>query len=466
MTHASVIRTVATVMLTGLVSTLLAAAPVDGAQVATGGKRVVSDGVAVPGNPIPANRWRKQPSTQIELPVDGRTGAPLWNGRLVVKFRDNLKVRADRGPGRFVASTDASVTPAVDAALTAVSGTIRQALNRTPDELRTLELRAANKSGKPQPDLASMMYVDVPPGSLLDAARRFNSMDIVEWIEIEREVYPMGGNQNMSPQYGCGQNGAGDDTGESNCYTTALAGRCSTIGGGPGCNNVGACNNDPVGAQCNFGCNSTACCDLVSDILPGCDDGTMNQGWDALCATYANMLCQGNVYSGAPPIIGGQTAPLATYRYDPCFALRGPVDVAATVIALQGSVVDLTTAGAGGAGITPSVTTQLMTYVLSDDGSVDPTTLAFVVYPTNASSDEREAAVASQAQPDPSLEGAYVSLSAGCFSAHNFGGCSQTACCVYVCRNDPTCCTVQWDSVCVASAQNAAVLPANSPCTP
>lgn len=469
MANASLFRMASTVVLAGLVSALLAASPLEGRQVATGGGvqpgAESSGGGPVPGvAPGAGKRWRKIPSPQLELPVDGRTGAPLWNGRLLVKFRDDLKVRADRGPGRMVAAQDTSIAPVVDATLRAVGGTIRQAINRAPEELRALEMRAQNLSGKVQPDLASMLYVEMPPGRLLDAARAFNDMDTVEWVDIETEWFPMGGNQNQSPQYGCGQNGAGDDTGANNCYTPGVAGRCSQIGGGNGCNNVGACNQDPIGVPCQYGCNNTACCELVGDILPGCSDATDPRGWDALCATYANILCQGNVYSGAPPVQGGQTAPLASYRFDPCFALRGPLDVSAGVVVIQGTVVDLTTAGAGGAGITPTVETQLMNYTLAPDGTVDPTTLSFVAY--GAPSQESQAAIAVQAQPDPSLEGAYVALSAGCFSAHNFGGCSQTPCCVYVCRNDPACCTVSWDAQCVSLAQNAAQLPANSPCTP
>lgn len=467
MTTASVIRIASTALLTGLVTAMVAASPVDGIQVAPGGGGIqpsAGGDVIQPPAHTGFTGWKKTPSAELKLPVHSKTGAPLWTGRLVVKFRDNLQARADRGPGRLVGSNDASVARKVDSALTRIGGTIRQAINRTPDELRALEIRAFEKSGRTQPDLASMMYVDMPPGNLLDAARAFNDMPEVEWIDIEQEMFPMGGNQNQSPQFGCGQNGAGDDTGQNNCYTTGIAGRCSQIGGGNGCNNVGACNQDPVGVPCQYGCNNTTCCELVSDILPGCTDEAQAQGWDALCATYANILCQGNVYSGAAPVAGGQTAPNASYRFDPCFALRGPVDIADTQIPIQGTVVDLTTAGAGGLGIAPNVASQLMNYTLLDDGTVDTASLAFVAYA--APSDEGTAAVAIQAQPDPSLEGAYVALSAGCFGEHGFGGCSQTACCVYVCRNDPSCCTIEWDSTCVSAAQTAAELPANSPCTP
>jgi hypothetical protein len=418
----------------------------------------------VVGNPnaLPRSSWNKKSSSDLVLPVDPRTGAAMWTGRLIVKFKDELKVRADRGPTQFAAQADGRALPEIAAQLQSAGGTIQQAINRPVADLERLELKARTMSGKAQPDLASMMYVNVAPGRLLDAARAFNDMSIVEWVEFDRVIIPDGGGTNMSPQYGCGQNGAGDDAGANNCYTTAMAGRCSAIAGGNGCNNVGACNQDPIPIPCQFGCNNTACCDLVADILPGCNDAADPRGWDALCATYANIYCNGNIYSGSPPIAGGMTAPLAFYRYDPCFALRGPVDISATVVAIQGTAVDLTTAGPGGAGIVPTVTTQLMTYTLAPDGTVDPTTLGFVIY--GVSSDEAAPDVAAQALPDPSLEGAQVSLSAGCFVEHPFVGCSQSSCCVYVCRNDPSCCTVEWDSGCATAALAATALAA-APCT-
>lgn len=471
MTHASVIRSSATAVFAGLFFTLLAAVPAPDRQVAVGGGQLNQGGVTAVTQPgtgagriVPIHTWRKRASSSLVLPFDPVTGRPDWTGKLTLKFCDNLKVRADRGPSEFVAEAGTTPMPEVTQVLRSFGGTIRQAINRPVEDLVALEQRAANHSGKEQPDLASMMIVEVPEANLLDTARALNDLDAVEWVQIDRVIRLDGGNQNQSPQYGCGQNGAGDDTGQTNCYTTGLAGRCSSIGGGAGCNQPGACNQDPVGVACQYGCNNPQCCELVKDILPNCVDAAQAQGWDALCATYANIYCNGNVYGGAPPTAGGQTAPNAFYRFDPCFALRGPVDIAETQIPIQGTVVDLTTAGPGGLGITPTVTTQLMSYTTDDAGNVAVDSLQFVVYPTNASSDEADPTVAAQALPDPSLEGAFVALSAGCFADHSFGGCSQPSCCVYVCRLDPSCCNVAWDAACVGAALAATDLPV-APCT-
>lgn len=321
MTQASVIRLASTLGLAAITTGLLAAAPVDGRGTPATGNPPVIGADSAPSIGKSVSRYRKPVSTDIVLPVDPRTQAPLWTGGLVVKFRDDLKVRADRGPVQFAATADGRALPEIESTLKTVGGTIRQAINRPVSDLEQLQARAFARSGKVQPDLASMMYVDVSPGQLLETARAFNDMDIVEWVELDRVVALEGGGQNQSPQYGCGQNGVGDDSGSTNCYTTAVpAGppaRCSEIAGGPGCNNVGGCLSEPVGPDCAYGCNNIPCCELVSDILPGCEDANDPRGWDALCATYANIYCNGNVYSGSPPIAGGQTANNALYRYDP-----------------------------------------------------------------------------------------------------------------------------------------------------
>jgi hypothetical protein len=200
-------------------------------------------------------------------------------------------------------------------------------------------------------------------------------------------------------------------------------------------------------------------------LIPGCNDGEGNQGWDAVCATYANILCTSTVYDASPAIQGGGGSAVSvpsTYKYDPCFAMRGPINPAPSPDVLVYGVVE-TPAPA------PTVTSQLLTY------ATDPTTGAFitgslvpVVYPTLQASDEGRAAfdVAQQALPDPSLEGAYLAFSTGCFVEHTFGGCNQVSCCVYVCRNDPSCCVIEWDLNCVAQAQNApAGTLLDSPCT-
>ena len=464
------IRLAATACAAGIVTVLLAAAPIiPEKQLATAPLSAkVDDAITQPatGGLAPRAVRPKQRSADIVLPEDPISGRPQWNGKLGVKFRDALKVRADRISSTTVRGADGKPIPEVTEILAGFGGTVRQALRRTPEELRALEMRAERISKMAQADLAGIVYVDVQPEKLVDAARALNDLDIVEWVEIERIMMPDGGGTNQAEQDGCGANGPGDGTGITNCYTTSPDSRCSTLGGGQGCNDVNACTA-PDGSlpACRYGCNNTNCCETVAALIPGCNDGEGTQGWDAVCATYANILCTSTVYDASPAIQGGGGSAVSipsTYKYDPCFAMRGPVDPAAGPDVLVYGIVE-TPVGA------LTVTSQLLTY------ATDPNTGAFVsgslvpvAYPTDSPSNEGEPItdVPQQALPDPSLEGAYLAFSTGCFVEHTFGGCNQVSCCVYVCRSDPSCCVIEWDLNCVAVAQNApdGIL-FKSPCT-
>ena len=467
------IRLAATACAAGIVTVLLAAAPIiPDKQLATAATATVSPKVddlstqPATGGLAPRAVRPKQRSADIILPEDPISGRPQWNGKLGVKFRDELKVRADRISSTTVRGANGQPIPQVTEILTGFGGTVRQALRRTPEELRALEMRAERISKKAQADLAGIVYVDVQPEKLVDAARALNDLDIVEWVEIERIIMPDGGGTNRAEQDGCGANGPGDGTGITNCYTTSPNSRCSTLGGGQGCNDVNACTA-PDGSlpACRYGCNNTNCCEIVAGLIPGCNDGEGTQGWDAVCATYANILCTSTVYDASPAIQGGGGSAVSipsTYKYDPCFAMRGPINPVPSPDVLVYGVVETPVPA-------PTVTSQLLTY------ETDPTTGAFVsgslvpvTYPTNSPGDEGEPItdVPQQALPDPSLEGAYLAFSTGCFVEHTFGGCNQVSCCVYVCRSDPSCCVIEWDLNCVAVAQNApdGVL-FRSPCT-
>ncbi len=454
------IRLAATACAAGIVTVLLAAAPIiPEKQLATAApvSAKVDDLITQPvaGGLAPRAVRPKQRSADIILPEDPISGRPQWNGKLGVKFRDELKVRADRISSTTVRGANGQPIPQVTEILSGFGGTVRQALRRTPEELRALEMRAERISKMAQADLAGIVYVDVQPEKLVDAARALNDLDIVEWVEIERIMMPDGGTTNAAEQDGCGANGPGDGTGITNCYTTSPDSRCSTLGGGQGCNDVNACTA-PDGSlpACRYGCNNTNCCETVAALIPGCNDGDGNQGWDAVCATYANILCTSTVYDASPAIQGGGGSAVSipsSYKYDPCFAMRGPINPVPSPDVLVYGIVETPVPA-------PTVTSQLLTY------TTDPATGAFVsgtlvpvVYPTLQPSDEGRAPfdVAQQALPDPSLEGAYLAFSSGCFVEHTFGGCNQVSCCVFVCRNDPSCCVIEWDLNCVAQAQNA-----------
>jgi hypothetical protein len=423
----------------------------------------------------------KVASKYIELPVHQVTGAATWNGRLIVKFRDDLRARADVIPSMFVRNGAGEPIPEVTELLSHFDGTIRSVSRRAPEEQRALEARAELRTGQAQPDMASLSFVDVRPEQLLAAARAFNELDIVEFVEIQSTEEQH--RQNFSSQFGCGAAGENSPltAGINNCFTASRppqvnAPRCSALGGGGGCNAPQICEADIVLPECRAGCNDAQCCNLISGCLPGCSEVENNQGWDALCATYANVLCAqyGSIYDGGPPR-GSPDGTPDFYKYDPCFAMRGAIFQSPATeggpVVIQGQVV---------APDTPNlVSGGLMAYTLDPNtGQFVPGTdrLDAVNYPSLNITDEAnpDTGVPQRAAPDPSLEGGGALLAGGCFTPHASGGCNQVTCCVYVCRNDPACCIIEWDDNCVTLATNApepapgsegALLGLSSPCT-
>ena len=418
------IRLASTALAAGIVTTLLAATPIDAAgstpRAATADRATVVveefDGVIQPR--VAA---QKVASADIVLPENPATREKLWNGRLVVKFLDQLKVRADAMPGRPVRASQPSAANAANDLAARLGGSIRPFFSKSPSTIRKFEVRAERKSGYASPDFAGMVYVDVAPERLLEAARAFNDLAQVEWVYIERDPRPCG-QENLATQFGCGTNGPGDSTGINNCYTASASGfgippRCSAIANGPGCNNPAGCTN-PDGAlpSCRYGCNDTACCATVSAIEPTCSSQESPRGWDALCATYANLLCAGTVYEAGGVVPGGPESAVIgagsasvpqTYSYDPCMALRAPPTPAnppgtEPEILIQGTVFTIPDLPDPAQNF-PS---QLLTY------AQDPDTLEVLAgsvarIPYNSVLQEGLPAdgVVQQAKQDPSLEG-------------------------------------------------------------
>jgi hypothetical protein len=337
------IRAATTVFAAGIATALFATSAAIATPERAGTQVAAQAGAA--GGRTPRTLLRKPDSKDIVLPVSV-DGTRMWTGRLAVKFRDELRMRADAIPGATVRGIDPNRDLQVAGVLKKHSATIRPMFRANPSKLVSIEERAALHSGMAQPDLQSVMFIDLPPERLLEAAREFNDMDIVEWAYIERrpETCDQSGSllgENQSPQYGCGTNGPGTGIGIVNCnqpapayaisdpqatpiqYTQILPARCTLSGA---CNNVAACEAQPVGVQCVFGCNQKACCEAVSDLLPYCTDEEQSAGWDAACAAYANILCggpQNTVYSNTGGV-GGPGIP-TFFSYDPCFAMRGPI---------------------------------------------------------------------------------------------------------------------------------------------
>ena len=223
---------------------------------------------------------RKTPTELLDLP-------PVPSGRIIVKFRDDLEVRAPRTPVPAPVSLGHADLSAVEAILASHGTSIRQWINRTPTQLAELTQRAFEHSGRPQPDLASILMLEPGPDRLLQVARELNDLDLTDWVEIESE-YETHQCDAANPVVCNGPN--------PNCPAPQL----------------GNCNPDPgnMNQAAEWGCADVACCDLVAAILPECDDVDSARGWDRYCAAIANAVCDGTIYDLANPTL--------TDRYDPC----------------------------------------------------------------------------------------------------------------------------------------------------
>lgn len=167
---------------------------------------------------------------------------------------------------------------------------------------------------------------------------------------------------------------------------------CASCGGV--CGGEGDCCTAHVGV----GCSDDSCCLAVCAVDPTC----CSQGWDNLCASQAEDLCDscaGNVCG-----TGGNC----------CVAHAGPGCSNATCCGL----------------------------VCNQDPS--------------CCNSEWDAVCALQAEGICSIcQGSTCGAAGDCCVVHANPGCIDVDCCEVVCAVDPSCCSVSWDSSCVSQAIDA-----------
>jgi hypothetical protein len=251
-------------------------------------------GINPPTSLLPRAKVRKPKQESFVLPFDPETGEAWFTGNLVLKFEDHVGARAARTDSPAPFSTNGASIEAFSQILADNKLTVRQWINRTPGELANLEERARLHSGRAQPDLAGMMIIEnVEPTKLVEIARAINALPEIEFVDIER--IPV-------LHQGCGP----DAPGPCNVPDPVNCAVANDDGVG-----IFECNADPGGDNPTFGCQDATCCQLVATRLPYCNNGDLPQGWDLICAAYANLLCVGTIYDNENP-------PLQD-RYDPCF---------------------------------------------------------------------------------------------------------------------------------------------------
>ncbi len=117
---------------------------------------------------------------------------PAHDHRLTVKFTDSARTRIDQA-GRLKSLSWADLQPLKDlfAATSGVDGHVFQPLVDMPQaELEAMLQSAEERSGRIQPDLAGMMWVDVPLASMEAFARILHASDLVEYVYYQQIAPP------------------------------------------------------------------------------------------------------------------------------------------------------------------------------------------------------------------------------------------------------------------------------------
>jgi hypothetical protein len=123
-----------------------------------------------------------RPALPKEPVVVARTERPL---ELIVKFHDATGARSNSGRVRLGAELDA---------VTAAHGLgFRPLLYLPESDLQALRERAERRSGRRQPDLGTMLVVDLPdptPAAVERAANALLALDQVEWVSVGVRLVP------------------------------------------------------------------------------------------------------------------------------------------------------------------------------------------------------------------------------------------------------------------------------------
>lgn len=136
---------------------------------------VQADEALMPRQPLPKD-------AQAPRPID-----PRFEHQLVVKFHDHAKVRS-AGPGRLVSLSGLDLT--VLEASIAGRADFQPLIDLPAETLARLELEAAQRSGRAQPDLGGMLQVRAAKEDLADLADILHGSDLVEFVAFEALFVP------------------------------------------------------------------------------------------------------------------------------------------------------------------------------------------------------------------------------------------------------------------------------------
>ena len=107
------------------------------------------------------------------------------DSRMAVKFRDGARVRLENGSLRAGIGID---TTELNQVISAFDLSFQPMFEQSAADLERVRVRAATASGRAQPDLQAMMFVEGGGEFLEDAANALNALGIVEYVEFVPDV--------------------------------------------------------------------------------------------------------------------------------------------------------------------------------------------------------------------------------------------------------------------------------------
>ncbi len=125
-----------------------------------------------------ANFTPRQPLPKLPTAVQ-----PTFEHQLVVKFRDDLLVRSDASGG--ITSLAGQDLSDLTTSLVMNQPSFSQLINLDQAKLSSLQMRAAQRSGSAQPDLAGILVVHAKGEQLQAIADQLNASDLVEFVAFQ-----------------------------------------------------------------------------------------------------------------------------------------------------------------------------------------------------------------------------------------------------------------------------------------
>lgn len=141
-----------------------------------------------------AKVYPKTPSDRLFLPISKDGTQFHGTGRILVKFRNEARVRAELFASPTLTSAAGLDVSIVTDLLEQNEATVQQLIQKSPLELDKLRRVVFERSNRVQPDFAAFTVVGFPNGVtsdvLLALGRKLNDLDLVEWVEFETPILP------------------------------------------------------------------------------------------------------------------------------------------------------------------------------------------------------------------------------------------------------------------------------------